>query len=139
MLKTYTSVTLSVTLDVAYDSAFDYLVNPYHLPEWSINFIKQVQEVNGLPIAMTQMGDVPVVIKNDRQTGVLDIILGSVPSPTRLIRNGEGCDYLFTLHQPPNMPDVVWENEGVPGLREELDTLKVVLEGKQAKEEKSWN
>lgn len=51
-------------------------------------------------------------------------------TPTRLIRNEEGCEYIFTLFKPKDMPNQVWKNQGVVGLIEELQTLKSILENK---------
>lgn len=96
------SVTLSVTMDVAYDAAFNYLEEPRNLPEWAINFVTEVRVERDQLVAVTSMGEVPVGVRSDRELGVVDGIFGGHPFPARLVPNGEGCDYLFTLHQPPD-------------------------------------
>lgn len=124
------SVTLSVTMEAAYDAAFDYLSDPRNLPEWSVNFVTEVRGEGNRLVATTPMGEVPVGVRGDRELGVVDVVLGGRPFAARLVPNGGGCDYSFTLQKPPGMPDEAWEGEGVPGLREELDALKGVLESR---------
>lgn len=131
-IQTRSSVTLAVTLQVPYDDAVAYLREPRNLGEWSVNFIRCQREEGGRILVDTPLGEVPVTIAEDASTGVLDIHLGAgEPIPTRLVRNDEGCEYTFTLHQPPAMPDQIWESQGIPELQEELDVLRRVLESRQ--------
>ncbi len=75
------------------------------------------------------MGKVKFVIQGDKATGNIDLFFGNVPHPipTRILRNGNGATYLFTLFQPEGMPDTIWQ-QGITGLIEELQTLKTILE-----------
>jgi len=121
--------TQTVSINVEYDKAFDYISNPLTQKEWAINFLIDVKEtVNGF-IAITRFGEMPLEFQANKQTGVIDMILGGgEPISTRLIRNKNGCEYIFTLFQPTGMPDMAWEKEGVPGLAEELLKLKSILD-----------
>ena len=131
-LQTRQSVTLAVTLQVPYDDAFSYLSDPRNLADWAVNFIRSQREEAGQILVETPLGEVPVSIAHDASTGVLDIHLGDgEPVTTRLVRNGEGCEYIFTLHQPPGMPAEIWESQGIPGLREELDVLRQTLKSRR--------
>lgn len=126
-LRNVTTQTISINAD--YNKAFDYISNPINQKEWAINFIKDIKETDKGFMAKTPFGETPLAFHTDKQTGVIDIVLGEgEPIRTRLIKNQQGCEYLFTLFQPQEMPDIAWDNEGVPGLIEELETLKIILE-----------
>ncbi|KAA1245048.1 hypothetical protein [Aquimarina sp. RZ0] len=125
------STTQTISISVQYDMVFEYISNPLTQKEWAINFIKDVKKVDNSFIAITPFGEIPLAFKSDKEMGIIDIILGGgEPIPTRLIKNNGGCEYVFTLFQPKEMPDSVWENEGIPGLIEELKALKSILERK---------
>ena len=125
------SVTLSVTIEVPYEVAFDYLSDGRHASEWGINFVRGVKDSPGGGLMMvTPFGELPFRVRADRETGLVDHIVGEGLLPARVVPNGHGVDYMITLQQPPNMPDEAFDTEGVPGLREEMDTLKKILESK---------
>ena len=123
--------TQTISINAEYDLAFDYLSNPLTQKEWAINFMKDVKKTDEGFIAVTPFGEMPLKLRTDKQTGILDINLGGgKPIPTRLIKNGNGCEYMFTLFQPNGMPDIAWEQEGIPAMAEELKALKSILENK---------
>ncbi|MCI0633832.1 MAG: hypothetical protein L0206_07960 [Actinobacteria bacterium] len=128
---TVRSATLSVTIEVPYDVAFDYLSDGRHAAEWGINFVRGVKEASEGGLTMvTPYGDQPFRVRADRETGIVDHFVGDDFFPARVVANGEGVDYTITLQQPANMPDEAFDGEGVPGLREEMETLKKILESK---------
>ncbi len=127
MGRTARSVTLSVTIDAPYEVAFAYLSDGRHAAEWAINFLKEVREADGGLTVVTPFGEQPYIVRADLETGVVDQVIGDTTSAARLVPNAEGVDYLFTLQQPAGMPDDAFDG-GVRGLREELDTLKNILE-----------
>ena len=123
--------TQTISIHAEYEKAFNYISNPLKQKEWAVNFMKDVKKTEDGFMAVTPFGEMPLELRSDRQTGIIDIILGGgEPIPTRLINNGNGCEYMFTLFQPQGMPDIVWEKEGVSGLMEELKELKSILENK---------
>ena len=129
-MKSVTTQTVSIQAD--FEKAFKYISNPLNQKEWAINFIKDMRETSTGFIALTPFGETQVKFNADFETGVIDILLGDGknPSCTRLIRNEEGCEYTFTLSKPNEMPKPVWQSQGIPGLIEELQTLKSILEKK---------
>ncbi|MEL6676593.1 MAG: hypothetical protein AAFR61_30565 [Bacteroidota bacterium] len=127
------ATTQTIDLAVPYQTAFEYLANPLHQAEWAINFVKSVREMPEGFLAETPGGWASLVIDADPEKGTLDIILGGgKPIPTRLLPNGAGCTYVFTLAKPENMPVEAWEKEGIPGLCAELAHLKTLLENRHA-------
>lgn len=123
--------TQTVSINAEYDIAFDYISNPLTQKEWAINYMKDVKKTDDGFIAVTPFGEMLLNFRTDKQTGVIDIILaGGEPIPTRLIKNDNGCEYMFTLFQPKGMSDIAWEQEGIPGMALELKELKSILENK---------
>jgi hypothetical protein len=125
-------VTLSVTINCSYDTAFEYLSKPLNQKEWAIYFFQDIEEIDGKTIATLPFGKLPMEIKSDYETGILDIYLGDGnPTCTRLINIEEGLNmYNFTLAQPKGMPDEVWNNKALIDMQDELNTLKSILENK---------
>ena len=111
-------VTLSVTIDCSYDIAFKYLSIPINQKEWAIHFFQDIEEIEGKTIATLPFGKLPMEIKSNYQTGILDIYLGSDnPTRTRLINIQNHLNiYNFTLAKPKEMPDTVWKNKALPNM-----------------------
>lgn len=127
-----TVVTLSVTINCTYDKAFDYLSIPLNQKEWAIHFFQDIEEIDDKYIATLPFGKLPMEIKSNHETGILDIYLGDGnPTRTRLINIEENlCVYNFTLAQPEDMPDEVWNNVALLNMKDELNILKSILENK---------
>ena len=126
-MKTVSTQTISI--EASYEKSFNYLSDPLNQKEWATFFIKDVQKQGNTFIAETPMGIVPIRVEGNIDTGVLDIYLGDgEPTKSRLLKNENGCEYLFTIMKPHDMPDAAWENEGLPGLATELNNLKQILE-----------
>jgi len=125
-------VTLSVTINCSYDTAFEYLSIPINQKEWAIHFFQDIEEIDGKTIATLPFGKLPMEIKSDYETGILDIYLGDgKPTRSRLINIEDSINvYNFTLAQPKGMPNEVWVNKALPDMQDELNTLKSKLENK---------
>ncbi len=123
-------ITFSVSISSPYDKAWDYLTNPLNQKEWAIHFVSEIELKDNMYWATLPFGTLPLRLETDKESGVIDMILGDgEPIRTRLVPNGpDACMYIFTLPQPPNMPDEVWETVGVPNMEEELNVLKSILE-----------
>lgn len=122
--------TQTVGIKRDYKSAFEYISNPLNQKEWAINFIKEIRATEDGFVAKTAFGETAIQFNSSIDTGIIDIIMGEgeKPIPTRLIKNGDCCEYIFTLSKPAAMPEKIWLTQGIPGLVEELETLKSILE-----------
>jgi len=125
-------VTFSIVFNCQYDKAFDYLIDPINQKEWAIHFVKEVEQVEDQTIVTLLFGKMPIKILSDKVSGVIDIYMGDgKPTRTRLISIEDNlCIYNFTLAQPKNMPDTLWDKQGIPNMEEELAILKSILESK---------
>lgn len=123
------AATETISIQAPYGQVFDYLSEPRNQEHWAVNFIRDIRETEAGPLATTPFGEALLSCHPNRQAGTLDIQLGDGPAlPTRLVPNGDGCTYAFTLFQPVGMPDSVWQEQALPGLREELSILKSLME-----------
>ncbi|MCH8907541.1 MAG: hypothetical protein IH840_10665 [Candidatus Heimdallarchaeota archaeon] len=121
--------TESIIIRSSIDKAFEYLKKEENHPTWGVNFLKDYEKTNEGHFVTTPMGRVELKIKADKETGVIDIVLGERPTPTILIFfSPDETLYLFTLILPNEMPKPAIE-EGIKGLKEELLILKEILEG----------
>lgn len=127
-MNSLSTQTISIKKD--YESAFEYISNPLNQKEWAINFIKDIKSTAEGFMAQTPFGKTPIKFSSDIDTGIIDIFMGEGknPTPTRLVKNGVYCEYIFTLRKPTNMPELIWQTEGIPSLVEELEMLKSILE-----------
>ena len=125
-------VTLSVKINCSYDTAFEYLSKPLNQKEWAIHFFQDIEEIDGKTIATLPFGKLPMEIKSDYETGILDIYLGEgKPTHTRLINIEERLNiYNFTLAQPKGISGEVWNNKALVDMQDELNALKLILESK---------
>ncbi len=125
---TLDSSTRTVTIQASYDKAFAFLVDPSNHAKWAVGFIKGSRMDGDTFMVTTPMGEISYDVKGDKRTGLLDILLGGEESiPTRLLRNQDGVDFLFTFHRQPQVPTEVFKGQ-LKELDHELQVLKSILE-----------
>lgn len=133
------SDTRAVTIQAPATEVFAFIANPENLPRWAVGFCRAIRpdpEKAGWWIVTTAQGDLPVRYATDVERGTIDFYLSptpdvDVPAFSRVIPNGNGADYVFTQHQPPGMPDEVFERQ-VHALLEELQVLRALIQARLA-------
>ncbi|MGH3072360.1 MAG: SRPBCC family protein [Gaiellaceae bacterium] len=127
------SSTQSVALAAPPEDVFAYVADAGNLPEWAIGFCKEIRSENGHSIVTTPSGE-QVTIRQlaNAELGTVDGILQFGPSIegrtyTRVVPNGDGAEYVFTMLQPAGMPDEVFDGQ-VAELGRELLVLKARIE-----------
>ena len=125
--------TQSISIDAAPEQVFDLVSDPARLPDWAIGFAKTVRRENGGWIVTTGSGeDVPVRVETDARLGVVDYTMSpapglELPARTRVVPNEQGAEYVFTMFQPPGMPDEAFDAQ-LAELGRELIVLKARAE-----------
>jgi hypothetical protein len=122
----------SITIDTEPKAVHEFVADPANLPRWAVGFAQGVRQEDGRWIVQTAGGDVPVDIKADAGTGVVDFHLQPardvrVTAYSRVMPAGTGTLYTFTQVQPAGMPDEVFDGL-VGAVRHELVALKAILE-----------
>ena len=125
--------TQSITIAAAPGDVFAFVADPENLPKWAIGFCKEVRDDDGTWIVTTGSGDeVAVRMIVNSEFGVVDSIMSpvpgvEVPGSARVVSNEDGSEYVFTMFQPPAMPDDIFEQQ-IAELGRELIVLKAHLE-----------
>ena len=124
--------TQTISIAAPTEAVFDFVSSVEKLPAWAIGFAKGVREDNGTWLVTTGSDEeLPIRIDGDRERGVVDFWFGptgaEVPAATRIVGNDDGAEYVFTMFQPPGMPDAVFEAQ-IAELGRELTVLKAHVE-----------
>lgn len=121
------SYTLGVTIPAPAQKLFEFLIRPENLPRWAVNLASAVRHRDGQCYLVSNAGERELSIRADAATGVVDYGLGAnektVVVPSRVVPNGDGCEYLFTVFLRPGLaPEEVERRLG--GVRQELEVLR---------------
>lgn len=124
--------TETVTIYADQKKVFEFLVNPANLPKWAVVFCRALRSEGSEWIVTTTDGEMKIRYDADAERGVIDMYVSPEPdveSPafTRVVPNGQGTEYVFTLFQPPGMPDEVFAGQ-IKGLKKEFGVLKDLME-----------
>ena len=124
--------TQAITIQACPEKVVQFLADPANLPRWAVGFARSVRQDGGDWVVSTGTAELGLRLVSDERLGVIDFILSPAPgvegvAASRVIPNGEGCEYVFTQFQAPGMPDVVFA-QSVRALAHELTVLKALME-----------
>jgi hypothetical protein len=102
--------TQAITIKASPRELFEFLANPEHVTTWAPNFAKEIRRTAEGWVVRTAQGEMPIRYATDAAAGVLDYYLSPVPgveavTPSRVVANGDGSEYILTAFYPPDMPD----------------------------------
>lgn len=127
------SITETITIDAAPDNVHAFVSDLLRLPTWAIGFAKGIRQDGERWLVTLGSGDeVEIRADSDRAARTVDFVIVPAPgveaaAPTRVLANGTGAEYLFTLFQAPDTPDEAFEQQAAE-LRRELTVLKAHVE-----------
>jgi hypothetical protein len=129
------SITKTVSINAPFEDAFAFLADASNWPKWAIVNIKSVQRRDGEWWNMeTSTGKGKLRIRPNRDQGTLDHDFqapdASWTVPARVVRNGDGCEFMITFFQPPQFTKDFFEKQ-VALVDRELAELKRLLEGER--------
>jgi hypothetical protein len=121
--------TVTTVLEAPKDEVFSYLSKIENLPEWATEFARELKYEGGNAKVVNGLGEFYFTIDADPDTGVIDMYAG--PSldelalfPTRVVELADGASaYSFTMFQPPEMPDELFESQ-YSSLLKEFDNIR---------------
>lgn len=133
-MATTTTETIKVTVDAPFPAVVADLADPGTHPEWATDFFagpaKPGDEPGVFEVEVPLMGGpARMRVEAEATLGVIDLFLSprgvpfGAPLPIRVLRNGDGVDVLFTLAQPPGLPDEAWQG-GLASMRRELERFR---------------
>ena len=111
---------------------FEYVRVPENQPTWAVNFVRSTKPTTGGRYVMeTPAGAMVYRVEADPKPGTIDFIIdgpgGGSILPARVVPQGRGAIFTFTITRTPDMNDQAWE-AGMRGLDEELEHLRRLLE-----------
>jgi hypothetical protein len=120
--------TASVQIAASTAAVLDVVSDLDQLPRWAVGFAKSVQRgPEGAVVTTASGAQMPVAVRADRATGVVDFDVAGVPAYTRAVAAGEQTVYTFTMVQPPGMPDAAFDAQ-IAALDHEVVVLKSIVE-----------
>ncbi len=124
--------TRTISIDAPAAEVMRFVADPANLPRWAVGFAKSVRRENGGWSVETAGGKMPIRIRADEATGVVDFVMSPQPgieilAASRVVPRGLACEYVFTQFQGPGMPDDAFL-KSVQALQHELKVLKAIAE-----------
>ncbi|MFE5322374.1 hypothetical protein ACFQ88_27225 [Paenibacillus sp. NPDC056579] len=127
--------TLSVSIERTPVQVYDYVFELQHFPEWATSFSLSIQPSHdGWWVVTTPDGPMNLKLVERNEFGVLDhhVYVGDgqpIMNAMRVVANGSGSEFLFTMFQQPGMSDEQFAHDA--GMVErDLHSLKKVLESR---------
>jgi hypothetical protein len=126
---------ISVSIRRSPAEVYEFASDPRHLPRWAAGLARSaVAEEGDAWVADSPMGRVKIRFAPPNPYGVLDhdVELESgvtVHNPMRVVPNGKGSEFIFTLIRQPGMSDAEFAGDKA-AVEKDLRTLKRLLERK---------
>lgn len=131
-MSTRPAHTLTVSIDRDPATVHAFVRDGHTLPAWAPGFARAVDRDGDGWLVSTGSGEVRVTFVADNPFRVLDHRVTApgldVVVPMRVIPNGDGCEVLFTVVEPPGA-DAGEVARDLALVRSDLDRLRSVLEG----------
>lgn len=115
------------------DDVYEFASDPRNLPLWAEGLARsEVRRESDAWVAEAPFGKVKIRFAEKNSFGVMDhdVELESgaiVHSPTRVVPNGQGSEFVFSLFRQPGMTDEQFAADEL-AVRKDLQHLKDVLE-----------
>jgi len=130
---TLRSLTKTVRIGCDPQAAFDFLADLGNWPRWAVVNVKSTRRSDDPDWwdMVTPRGAARLRMRADARHGILDHDFvdpqASWTVPARVIRNGDGTEFMITFFQPPGFTDAFFD-EQIKLVDIELATLKDLLE-----------
>lgn len=126
---------ISIYIDCVPSDVYEFASNPENLPRWAAGLARsEVKREGDSWVAEAPFGTVKIRFSERNSLGVMDhdVELDSgvvVHNPMRVVPNGDGSEFIFTLIRQPDMADEQFA-EDAGAVEKDLRTLKELLEGR---------
>jgi hypothetical protein len=127
------SAHISIGIDRPATTVYDFAADPLNLPRWAAGLAGSTVDHDGERwFTDSPMGRVTFTFVPHNDFGVLDhdVTLPTgetVYNPMRVIRDGDGCEVVFTLRQRPGVTDEDFQLDA-DSVAQDLATLKSLVE-----------
>ncbi len=101
-----TAQTRSISIAASPRAVFDVVSDPQALPRWAPGFARAVRVEGDEWIVETEQGEIRVTVRTSPDHGTFDLLTGENQGVfTRVLPNGEGSEYQFTMLFPADVPE----------------------------------
>jgi uncharacterized protein YndB with AHSA1/START domain len=100
--------TRSIAIAASPQTVFDLVADPSTLPNWAPGFARAIRPDGDHWIVENDQGEARILVRTSREHGTIDILSADEPRQgayTRVLPNGTGSEYQFTLQFPPDAPE----------------------------------
>jgi hypothetical protein len=124
---------LSIFIARAPGDVYEFAADPRNLPQWAAGLARsEVTRTGDAWVVQAPFGKATIRFAPQNALGVMDhdVKLESgvtVHNPMRVVPNGEGSEFIFTLFRRPDMSDEQFAEDG-RAVEADLRTLKGLLE-----------
>jgi hypothetical protein len=119
---------ISIAADPAEVLAF--LADPHNLPRWAPAFARSVTERDGQLLVDTGEGELPISLSVSPEKGTVDVLSAAEPRVgafSRVLPNGDGSEYLFTLLFAPDADETAVQAQ-LAVVDQELEIVRALCE-----------
>ena len=126
--------TRSISIDVPPQVVLDLVADPTELPRWAPAFARAVRPAGGDHwVVDTGEREVRIRVRVSRELGTVDFLAAGTPRGAygRVVPNGEGSEFLFTVFLPEDAGAAARDRQGAV-LDSELATVRALCEAAAA-------
>jgi hypothetical protein len=124
------SRTRSIAIAADPAEVLDFLADPHNLPRWAPAFARSVTERDGQLLVDTGQGELAISMPVSREPGTVDLVSTAEPRVgafSRVLPNGDGSEYLFTLFFAPDVDEGAVEAQ-MAVVDQELEAVRALCE-----------
>lgn len=124
------TLTRSISIAASPQTVFDLVSDPATLPSWAPGFARTARPEGDHWIIENDRGEGRIIFRTSREHGTVDILSADNPAQgayTRVLPNGTGSEYQFTLQLPPGTPEAA-VNEQMDVVETELEAVRKLCE-----------
>jgi uncharacterized protein YndB with AHSA1/START domain len=120
-----TARTRSISIAASPRAVFDLVTDPTALPRWAPGVARAVRVEGDDWILESDQGEARITVRASRDHGTVDLITAENQGVfTRVLPNGAGSEYQFTLMFPADVPD--------DAVREQMTIVEAELQAVRA-------
>ncbi|MBC9798547.1 SRPBCC family protein [Sinomicrobium weinanense] len=129
---TYPVKNISISINKPADEVYQFASNPENFPAW-VAFIKSTtREKANIWAAKTDLGNIKIAFTPKNNLGIIDHLVtlpdgSTVNNPMRVVANGKGSEFIFTLFWMPGRTEEEF-NQDAKMVESDLQDLKNILE-----------
>lgn len=126
--STQRSETRTISIDAPPTAILDVVADPLNLPRWAPDFARAVRPDGEDWLVDTGEGELGISVMVSHEQGTVDLVAATnhdVGAFTRVVPNGGGSEYLFTLFFPDGTDEAAVERQ-MATVEDELRTVRAL-------------